>query len=167
MASDVSPNWLRSVPSCTSRVDWRQALVPFLSSLAAPMGVTPFDWSQWARALKNPDLALCQKTGIGLFRLARPFSELFNVAASRPAKSPRGAFMALWRGGRQASPGEPSKTPCELRGEDRALGDRSLRKVPRPSSMQPASQSDALFEALPEDPRADHSAEGTRSALAR
>src|SRR5581483_6479788 len=71
------------------------------------------------------------------------------------------------RGGRQASPGEPSKTPCELRGEDRALGDRSLRNVPRPSSMQPASQSDALFEALPEDPRADHPAEGTRSALAR
>ncbi len=40
-------------------------------------------------------------------------------------------------------------------------------KVPRPSSMQPASQSDALFEALPESPRADQPAEGTRSAFAR
>src|SRR5262249_47243566 len=39
--------------------------------------------------------------------------------------------------------------------------------MPRPSSMHPASPSNVLFEALPEDQRADQPAEGARSACAR
>src|SRR5213083_1986125 len=39
--------------------------------------------------------------------------------------------------------------------------------MPRPSSMQPATPRDKLFEALPEAPRTDPPAEGTRSAFAR
>src|SRR3989442_12665358 len=66
------------------------------------MGVTPLDWSRKRRAQKNPGFGCRQKTGIGAARLARPFSDLFNVAASRPAKYPRGRINAPGKGRRQA-----------------------------------------------------------------
>src|SRR5262245_3424086 len=43
---------------------------------------------------KKPGLGCRQKTGVTSSRLARPFSDLFYVAASRPAKSPRGGINA-------------------------------------------------------------------------
>src|SRR5262249_34277708 len=43
---------------------------------------------------KKPGLGCRQKTGVTSSRLARPFSDLFYVAASRPAKSPRGVINA-------------------------------------------------------------------------
>jgi hypothetical protein len=65
------------------------------------MGVTPFDWSR-GPGIKNPDFGFKPKDRDRQNRLARPFSDLFNVAASRPAKSPRGAFIALSGPSRQA-----------------------------------------------------------------
>src|SRR5262245_9210099 len=88
MASEVSPNWLLSVPSCTSLVAGRQGCPCFFLSFFAAMAFTPSDTG----GHKTPGLWLLAKRP-GL--LARPFSDLFNVAASRPAKSPRGGLMSL------------------------------------------------------------------------
>src|SRR6476469_1448347 len=85
MASDVSPNWLLSVPSCTSLVAGCQASPRVFLSFFAPIGVTP----RISCGHKKPGLWLLAKRP-GL--LARPFSDLFNVDASRPAKSPRGGI---------------------------------------------------------------------------
>jgi hypothetical protein len=52
---------------------------------------TPYNAAQATAATKKPGLWLPPKDRDRLkIRLARPFSDLFNVAASRPAKSPRG-----------------------------------------------------------------------------
>jgi hypothetical protein len=51
---------------------------------------TPYNAAQAAAPIKKPGLWLPPKDRDRLkIRLARPFSDLFNVAASRPAKSPR------------------------------------------------------------------------------
>src|SRR6478752_4486361 len=116
MASDVSPNWLLSVPSCTSLVAGRQAWPGAFLSFFATMGVTP---RNLMRAQKNPGLwRNAKRPGL----LARPFSDLFNVAASRPAKSPRGWINVARRPPRQGCYGE-SHSSCESGGEDRGKGD--------------------------------------------
>src|SRR6185369_9513705 len=95
MASDVSPNWLRSVPVCTSFVAGCQALAPFVRSLFAAIGQLHSRNRIPTGLIKKPGLWLPPKDRDRLEdRLARPFSDLFNVAASRPAKSPRGAINA-------------------------------------------------------------------------
>src|SRR6478735_4168180 len=108
MASDVSPNWLLSVPSCTSLVAGRQAWPGAFLSFFATMGVTP---RNLMRAQKNPGLwRNAKRPGL----LARPFSDLFNVAASRPAKSPRGWINVARAAPRQAfSAGPPLVNPGE------------------------------------------------------
>src|SRR6185437_4030869 len=131
MASEVSPNWLRSVPSCTSRVAGRQALGPLLSSFPAPMGVTPFDWSR-GPGIKNPDFGFKPKDRDRQNCLARPFSDLFNVAASRPAKSPRGALMPPGSGSRQALVVSTRRNGKEKRndGGGAEQGPRGVKPVP-------------------------------------
>jgi hypothetical protein len=52
------------------------------------MGVTPLTGAV-AQAQKNPGFGFKPKDRDRQNCLARPFSELFNVAASRPAKSPQ------------------------------------------------------------------------------
>jgi hypothetical protein len=60
---------------------------------------------------------------------------------------------------------DPSPS-CESGGEDRAKDDRTTEKMQR-LTMEPASQSDRLFEALPDKPHADPPGEATRSVFAR
>src|SRR5262245_61465157 len=111
MASEVSPNWLLSVPSCTSLVAGRQGCPCFFLSFFAAMAFTPSDTC----GHKKPGLWLLAKRP-GL--LARPFSDLFNVAASRPAKSPRGGINVAGGPPRQASSARP---PLVNPGEKRKL----------------------------------------------
>src|SRR4029079_4916686 len=73
---------------------------------------------------KKPGLWLLAKRP-GL--LARPFSDLFNVAASRPAQSPRGGINVAGGAPRQGCYGE-SHSSCESGGEDRGKGDGRPRQ---------------------------------------
>ena len=118
MASEVSPNWLRSVPSCTSAVAWCQGaaswslLRPWSNSLQLPC--RPQKKTRTLAAAKRPGSA---------DHLARPFSDLFNVAASRPAKSPRGALM-------------PPARPSSLGRVSRRRGQRERKRARRAGSAR-------------------------------
>src|SRR5262245_50082970 len=122
MASEVSPNWLLSVPSCTSLVAGRQGCPCFFLSFFAAMAFAPSDTC----GHKKPGLWLLAKRP-GL--LARPFSDLFNVAASRPAKSPRGGINVAGGPPRQASSARASS--CESGGEGQAIDDGRPRSEGR------------------------------------
>src|SRR3989442_6402473 len=94
------------------------------------MGVTPLDWSRKRRAQKNPGFGCRQKTGIGATRLARPFSDLLKVAASRPAKSPGGRINVPGKGRRQARQRPRSAgRDGEEKGEDSARPEHGADRV--------------------------------------
>src|SRR5262249_4899375 len=67
---------------------------PLRSSLAMVELHSLNSFQERPAGTKKPRLGCRQKTGVTSSRLARPFSDLFYVAASRPAKSPRGVINA-------------------------------------------------------------------------